>query len=484
MSHTNSLDAFNHIGELLYQVGSISGIVRNIYNEVHLGKYNLTADLERLNTTSIRLTILKNYLLDDLQEWDYCTSSDIVSHSVNPVWFFTPDPELKKISLFDTIGIFIQSIESLKKAAITRQGYDDEIQFLIVNSLEYTYDNIKDSMSGLVKCENDRVIMIGGYIKILMLVGVILVNVCVAVLAFYMLKITKKHTGFWIFIKKSISKSYKQVKQILLDRLATVHGLEQCLELGYVTKLKNINFKINTKTHRRFSWRLTFFVVISLSFYGVTAFHFYEICENYMVDRPRALENLIYRRSSLAKISYFARDSGNNLNYKWYPKSYDFRNSKSELDNLRDMHELYSKNYRKIALLSKLSKNYQQRAWESIENECLSARYGTVAGVSLLIFDAYDISSLGDRKNDDEIWQFIENFMCVQDALNVNYNMIDVESKKIINDQLNLIIYTTLVFSVALALSYVFYYLPFLDGEIKMLENCRILPQMIPEIFR
>ncbi|CAG9328641.1 unnamed protein product [Blepharisma stoltei] len=482
VTHTNSLNIFNHIGQIMFHVGSAADVVRSIDLEISEGKYNLTRDLGLLNQSANGLLSLQIEVLNDTEKWSSCSNTEMFKESVIPIWSFdNVQPELQYYNLYDMITIFVKYMQHLYKNAYTKEGYKEDIKWLIINSLTFPYGYINLLLSSIVDCEKGRVNDTSTTINILLFMGMLILGVCLTALIYFTVCLKIVYEKFWDSLKKSVISAYIALKQTAMDRLSSVHGIE--LSQDDSMTLKNINsttFHIQTTLTWKFSWRLSFFGAISLSFYLLIMLYFYKTCQTYMINRPKLLQNFNTRRSLLSRIGLYARDINNPVNKEIYPDSYSFSNSSIELQDLISQYDTEYKQMRSNNLLDLYSDDLKARLFEDLDTSADIMKYGTAAAASAVIFDAYYIGGTGGIKTEKEISDFISNFTALQEAMALSFTKVDQCSKDVISAQLDLIIDITVAFSVGLLLLYFCYYLPFLKKQINFLTKTKILPKMIP----
>ncbi|CAG9328655.1 unnamed protein product [Blepharisma stoltei] len=482
VTHADALDTFNHLGQIMFQIGSIADLVRSIDLELRQGKYNLTRDLGYLSQNIATLSDLQGTILNDKSMWSYCKSSEIVTENKIPLWSFDEgEPKLKKYNLYDSVSLFIQWEQNLLEDAIKENNYyHNNIEWLMINSLSFAFSFIEDALTDLVSCEQSRIKDTGTIINGLLMVGIIILAVCLGVLIYFVVSLRIVYEKFWCFIKKSVAINYAHLKQATLDRLISIHGVElEQDNIGFQKPLDLHNFHIKTTLTWKFSARLSFFGVSSLCFYLLTMFYLYTDCEEYMFYRPKLLENINIQRSYLSRIGLYARDINNEINKKHYPKSYSFANSTSEFNHLVSEYQYQCEILRSKGIANLLSKELKTALYESFNTQGELLKQGTFTAAHSIIFDAFNIGGPGGIRSDKEISDFVSNFTILQDALVGIFDMADTSSKDVISSQLNLITYTTVLFSAGLAFLFLFYYLPFIKAQTKFLKKTRILPKMI-----
>ncbi|CAG9328646.1 unnamed protein product [Blepharisma stoltei] len=118
VTHTNSLNVFSHLGQIMFYIGSTANIVRSINIEIEQEIYNLTRDSGYYSQNIDDLSVLQQTLLSGKSQWNHCPSSAIVTENIIPLWEFDMGkPYLKKYNLYDTITNFIIHGQSLLKYA-------------------------------------------------------------------------------------------------------------------------------------------------------------------------------------------------------------------------------------------------------------------------------------------------------------------------------------------------------------------------------
>ncbi|CAG9328656.1 unnamed protein product [Blepharisma stoltei] len=483
VTHTNSLETFNHLGQIMFQIGSVADLVRSIDLELTEGKYNLTRDLGYLSQGIDTLISLQGTILNDKSTWSYCKSSEIVTEKMIPLWEINDwDVKLEKYNLYDTVTLFIQREQDLLKDATKKNNlYEDNIKWLMINSLSFAFSSIEDALSDLVLCEHNRISDTGSIINGLLMLGVIILAICLGVLVYFIVSLRVVYEKFWSFIKKSVAINYVYLKQAAWDRLISIHGIELNQDNNGLQKPVDLhNFHIKTTLTWKFSARLIFFGAISLTFYFLVMFYLYKNCEDYMKSRPKLLETINLQRSLLSRIGLYARDINNELNKKYYPKSYSFANSTREFSYLVSLYDTQCELMRSSDITNLLSNELKAALYESFISSYDLLKHGAFAAANSIIFDAYNIGGPGGIRSDKEISDFVSNFTIFQDAIAEIFDMADASSKDVISLQLTLITYTTVLFSVGLTLLYLFYYLPFIKTQTNFLRKTKILPKMIP----
>ncbi|CAG9325533.1 unnamed protein product [Blepharisma stoltei] len=111
VSHEVSLKTIKHLGDILFEISSYCTLVRTIDAGVADNLYNLSRDLSLFSQGINNLVHLKDSLLDDYDQWSYCSSSKIVIEETIPAWYFNArQPYLKTLNLYNMIDEFISHV--------------------------------------------------------------------------------------------------------------------------------------------------------------------------------------------------------------------------------------------------------------------------------------------------------------------------------------------------------------------------------------
>ncbi|CAG9325613.1 unnamed protein product [Blepharisma stoltei] len=486
ITHTDSLETFHHLGQIMIYISSISGLSRSIDLGLTRGIAGLAKNLEYLENNVKALSDLKTTILDDKSRWNYCVSSDIVVKNIIPVWEFERDDfKLQKYNLYDTVSLFIEHVIFIQEKGLLEDArqkdidYRNHLKWLMINSLSFSYHYIENALSDLVDCETNRVEETSIRINSLLMLGIFILMICLGILLYFIAFLKVHYEKFWNFIKKTVVANYLFIRQASLDRLVSVHGSDLGQDYSFTQKpAATKNFYIKTTLSWKFIWRLSFLGVVSLSFYLLILLYFYKDCEIYMINRPKLLQTLNIRRSLLSQIGFYARDAYRPIAIGYYPNSYSFANSSSEFPSLISYYKTHSyalceSNFKSL-ISHKLGKNF----YESAKYSEYVLDFGIRAAINIFHFDSYYIGNSAFISG-KEYSDYISHFMVLQDALADAFDMANTSSKQVISGQLNLIIWVTAIFSAGLVLLYLAYFLPFFEKQTYFLRKMKILPKMI-----
>ncbi|CAG9322463.1 unnamed protein product [Blepharisma stoltei] len=482
-SHSNHLNVFSHMGSIMFHLAYTADLARSIDSEKKSGIYNLTRDLGYLNDTIIELKKLRNYILDDYDEWNYCESSSIVVKEEIPVWIFEPSVHIEKFNFYDEVGLFIKHGDNLINLISKNLTYTNtDVKFFGINCFGLTFEITQNAMQGLVNCEVQRVTDIKSEIASWIYFGLGLLGMFVAMLIGYVIYMTKKYDQFWNFIKKVLHRSYLDLKATYIERLSKIHGIDYESDQNQDhRRSKRRSKQIKTRIYLKYIWRLSIFLVIASCYFFILKFHLYEQCENYLINRPRLLLNLISKRTQLTRMSVFARDIASNSILRWVPKSYAVANSKTEFKLSNAKFKVLNTQIREKRFLNLMTDDVKKRIFEIWDINNGHIQQGTYAACNLMHIDSKFISTAEPGPaNVIQFGYYIGNETAVQEVLGIDYDIVDKDSKDVISNQLNLLIWVTALFSSALVLLFIFFYLPFIYSEKAALANLKVLVSIIP----
>ncbi|CAG9322462.1 unnamed protein product [Blepharisma stoltei] len=480
-SHSSSLDVFSHMGNLMFHLVYSADLTRSIDSAKRFGIYNETRDVGYLKYTLGELKKLREFILSDYHEWSYCDSSSIVVKEEIPVWIFEPNPHIEKLNFYDEVTLFIKHGDNLVKMIETNETYSNiDTRFFNLNSFGLTFEITLKAMQGLVDCEVNRVIGIENAITSWIFIGLALLATFVGILIAYVVYMTKNYDRFWNFIKKTLKISYLDLKATYIERLSKIHGVDYESDQNQDhRRSKRPTKEIRSRIYLKYIWRLSIFLVIASSYYFILKFHLYDRCETFLINRPKLLLNLISKRTLLSRMSVFARDTASNSTLRWVPNSYAVANSQKEFTISNAEFKISINKIREKRFLNLLAEDMKNKIFEAWDSESYYLKQGTYAACNIMYIDSKFISNVGQPVISD-FSNYIGNGTAIQKALWTDYDIIDQDTKDIIKNELNLLIYVTVIFSSALVLLFVFFYLPFIYTEKAVLENLKVLITIIP----
>ncbi|CAG9325588.1 unnamed protein product [Blepharisma stoltei] len=481
VSHTTTIRTFSDLGQISYYITTLADTVRSIDLDLRLNMFNLTNDVAVLTDDVDHLMSLQNTILDDYDDWKYCSSSEIVINKKIPLWIFDSKQKIEEYNLLDTVQLFINHCNNVLNAAATKGQYRSDLLFLITNSLGSAYDEINLSLKDLVDCEVNRIQDSGNKVRVLIICVIVLLGVVGIFLSISIIFVERKYEKFWEYARENAYNSYFRLKSAAIERLSNVHGLGSPDDENLKKLKKSERLNIKSGIFRRYSSRILIFIVIALSFYLLTLFYLYENCENSMKDRPRVLYSLIFTRALLSKVGLWVREVIHHTLFAQYPAAYQFPYPDLEFEIVINDLVRQVKDLRRSDFLKLMSDGLKDRIFEQSDVEKPILMYGSKSAIDAVILDSYSYSTTTYTISNQILSYYIANYSIVRDEVGVNYDMTDTDSKNKITEELVVFIYVTIVYSIILALIYLLYYLPFLSKEVRFLNKLKMLVSILIE---
>ncbi|CAG9328660.1 unnamed protein product [Blepharisma stoltei] len=480
VNHTTSMEVFSNLGSIIFYIGTTPIWIRVAESEKMQGEFNSTEAMINLKYIRTSLIQLQNSLKSDYSEWSYCPSSEIIVRNIVPVWEFGQEPKIKHYNFYDFVSLFIEYIGKTIEDFSTKISYKDDIKWLEANSLSYPFQYSNAALEDLVECEKNRIYDKSQVVIILIIVGTLICGACLALLMYFSFILKFIYDKAWTYLRKSAIFNHILLKQACLDRLISVHGVEMTNEhILYEIIPKNMNFNIKTTLTKNFFIRLCIFVIISLCFYLFTVFYSYDICENYMINRPKLLQLFNKQRIVLGKILYYTKEISESC-LDDYPNSCAFQDPRTEFDKLIEEYQnLDSNKLLSNGMIEFQSDDMKRDLYEKTDYSGDYLKYGLIPAAHSLIFDSIYMRG---SYNESEFLNLFSESTFLQLAMSEFLPLSEKRTKHAIFFQLNIIVYTTVIFSIALGALYLCYYLPYLKREISFLKKSRILPKIISNL--
>ncbi|CAG9317126.1 unnamed protein product [Blepharisma stoltei] len=481
--HTNALSSFRHFGDLIYEFGLSADLSLTldtlIKTDSSYTKIDKVAD--SLEGVVLDLEYLQESIFQDFEKWSYCKSYEITDRSVIPLWIFDEKrPEILFNNLYDAIARFITNGKNVISSVRREKNYEKYAKFLFVNGLGNMFHYSNLTMSELVDCEVDRVKSTGEMINILLLFGFGTLGILVLVIVGYIILVSKKYDEFWNFILNHTQLQMIMIRCAAIDRLATTHGVENTFDVNLDDKIKPSYIrKVKGTLYKEYIRRLMIFFVIAASYYLLIFNYLYPNLDQTMINRPKLLNNFIIRRSLLSRSSIFSQRNYHDFYYYCLPDLYNSPNSETIKDlTIKKLKEKNTEiNEQKFFNL--ISSELKRRLYETSEATIKELKEGTQAAIDVII---RDIENYGNSSYayEDSVLEFASKVKVIQDEIGEEFDLADRDSKNIIDSQLNTIINTTIIYSVALSALFFFYYFPYLNLQMNQLKLFAVLPSILP----
>ncbi|CAG9324876.1 unnamed protein product [Blepharisma stoltei] len=489
VDHSLSVNTYKDLGIVMYETVFAAENARSVYYSKNLFQdQNTTNYLNSLKNSLSLLTISQDALYSNLQSWSYCKSSDIIDKNLIGVRDYdSAVPKTLMKNLFDEISMFIDHTQSFISDVENFKDYTQDLKFVIANGLGRAFQKTNSSLHGLSDCEIEKIYENSNEVIILAVSGSALLGICMMILFLFIFLINKRYDQLWNFVIKITHDAYFDLNGHCFDRLSSVLGTDLTQEeinslLRYKPKHKEVNFKI---IFRHFS-RLFVFIGLTIAYYLVIHQYLYPSCERYLIERPKLLSNYINRRSLIPLIDFWAKETGTfEQDYGLkivLNNSYIFEHPAEELINT--VEKLWDANHNLLSQLKYMSSELKVSLFQKKSNQIPDEgfAYGSFWYTNLLIFDSFLIENDENNviENMENLGKRIAN---LEEAMSLNFEIIDKTSKDMITKKLNIITYTSLGYLMISVLMYLVFYLPYTLVDIKSLQKFQIIISVIPRFI-
>ncbi|CAG9334492.1 unnamed protein product [Blepharisma stoltei] len=482
VNHSRSINTFSALGNILFDLVHIAENVRKIDYIIDSMPKTLEARLVPLREALTELDNSHNGVLSNLSSWSYCEASRIVIEDLVPLWNFDDTPKIENVNLFDALQDFIIKTRIIINSAEKKSHAPKEAEFVMVNGVNKLYSATNKTINSLVLCEIEMIHEISQTITLLFVSGVVILGICFTILTVFILLISRKYNNLWQFIKQLTHLSYYDLKSACLDRLSVIHGIEWTeYEQDNLNRNKATQNPLNFNISKRYLWRLGIFVAFTIAYYLVVNFALYPKCEDYLIVRPKLLENYIHRRALIPLIDFWTIEgilANKNITIVEKTGGIDFfKNFHEEIDegiqNLLDANHNLIKNTDLMSneLLSKLFETGSGKNFE----------YGTYVYGNILMFDSKAYSANSQSASFKNIGDFSSSMQSLEEAMTSNFGLIDKSSQGLIISQLDHIIYAIIAYSLLSVILFFLYFLPYIHSETKMLLKMQDIMFLITE---
>ncbi|CAG9317131.1 unnamed protein product [Blepharisma stoltei] len=468
---------FTHLGELLYDLGLLADFSSALDIEIQANSQSL--DTQKLENTILSLINIQNSIISDFDDRKYCSAYDIATDHKIPLWNFEEKkPKISDENIYNMIGEFIYHGQNMISDVKSNKGnYKEHAKFLVINGLGLAYKYTENAIKDIEECEIDKIKMIGLNVVLFLTAGVIATSIWVGVIFWFIVLMSRNYDKFWNFLLNNAQFSLLLLKSAVIDRLLTIHGIEYKNDENISRNFYKIKRRVATKIYIKYTIRLLIFFAITLNYYLLVQLYLYPICETSLINRPKLLNNFNLRRSLLSRVSIFAREKSSFYLKETFPTIYDFADPKIMLN--KTAASLFDKNdeLRQKEFSNLMSKELRDEIYEQIKGTSMLS-FGSFTSIEIAKYDLYDIANK-NYVSKEEMEELSYHITCIENQINLEYQMANHDSKSIIDSQVNVIIYASVFYSVALLVLFCFYYFPSINSEIKQLNLYSILPSIL-----
>lgn len=364
------------------------------------------------------------------------------------------------------------------------EDYSKEMFMIAINCLGDPFNDIKISINNLIDCELGRVEKLGQQKIFLLLGGVGIVGLSTCILALYLLTIDKHLNALWQFLDKRMRNGFLQIRQLILERLSQYHDVYEIadseLDSCALKKKDLLKFKHSLFYLARFSILFIFAAV----FYIILTTVFYEIIYNYLEVRPQMISGIASRRIQITEITITTLEnegiySGLSI-YQAYPFFTNMKPPYKQVVDIINTLKITASSVTSSKSKALMSEELKSQIFESIPNTSTFLSMGSFRAVTYYVQESLFMlfNKVPDSLENIIIYlnQSIE-FSNITDGL---ANKSDLDSKNIIEEMMNNMIYFTVLCLLMIIGSFLLFYYPLISKEIRVLKKLAKLLVILP----
>ncbi|CAG9329237.1 unnamed protein product [Blepharisma stoltei] len=343
-----------------------------------------------------------------------------------------------------------------------------EVTFLLLNGYGEAFQYCNRSLFEIVECQKSMVDDFEIKIYTLLGLGPTVLVLCVCLLLPFYYSVVKIENTLWNTLRAKSYAHYSELKQNLIERLKNIHSEPEIM--AFDQKLSKDRREL--KSLWKYIWRACLLVLAVIIFSIVNITYLYDKCADYLYYRPVFIREVINQQMLYTGLDIWATESAAD-NYgaptsNIFPSLYPFRTSISQFQKVKSRLEYSDSTIIKQKFSSILSKKFKEMYYENLDGSETFA-FGLYPSKEIFEFDSYLTADLPIPVD-----QWLR-MMSISRELNSYYSMliedIDKYSKKLIDNQILIIIATLAIFILSLFVLYFGFYLTFFRSEKKYLQK-------------
>ncbi|CAG9317094.1 unnamed protein product [Blepharisma stoltei] len=477
ISTLTSTVIFRDLGNMIYDIGLSANFAERL-DQNYKNNDPVESAIENLDKTSLSLIDTRNKIFDDFERWSYCEAYKAVTKPIIPLWNFDEKkPKVVYDNIYNMLNKFIFNSQNMIQNIYTKEDYENHAKFIIANGLGIGYKSLINNLHEFESCEADAIEKISWKINFLLLLGVAISSILFGIIVWLFAIVSRNYDKFWNFLLNNAQFALLSLKTAAIERLIALYDNNIAYEETDHGHYKT-NRKINSKLQIKYTLRLTIFFSITLTYLLLVQLYLYPKCENSLKIRPKMLNNFEARRSLLSRFSIFARE----LYYPYlihnFDDSFDFSNIKSLMDRTAKLIEEKSIELLRNDFQNLMSQELINSIFEQSNQTVSFLNFGSYSGIDITKFDLLD-AAFNSSKNSEGMQILLSLTKEVENEIWDELQMAENDSKNIINSEIDIIVYTTIAYSLILSGVFCFYYFPYMNQEIKKLSLYSILPSIL-----
>lgn len=463
-----SISASSRIMELKLTYGMDYDIYLNVY-------LNKTAKLDSLAKDISRYS--DNY-------WKGCEASDLLKKEIVPVSYLNQTDLFKFSNLYNFITEFNKSVLIIKasnyySSSKNKSPSKQDLYFVLANGVRYSLEFILQKAQDSIKCSDKRVEKINFSKIIILYIGISILCLSIAYVTFFVISLSRKINQLWAFLSKLTNSSYKSSKSIYTNRLSIVNGIDESELNEFILKDngKAIKFKISCLQIWKYIWRLLIFSAISISFYLLITLYYCTEIEKYVDSRSKLVLDFSQKNALIFLMNYYVVEYFTSLSPSslkvYFPNYYFIEDPLEKINKLVEEYKSIRNYIKKNDFESYMPNEAFSIIFEEVADDKYGYnRFGIYSGLEMFVQDTLYVSSTFNYSFHDKYTELGQDIFTNQETISA---LIDDKLKSKMNDTFDIIMISTIVYSVISLLLYFCVYIPYLSREESQLRRIQSL---------
>ena len=355
--------------------------------------------------------------------------------------------------------------------------------FVFVNGVTVSFDFLNKQAFGIITCVENEANSIYNAKIIILDIGIGILGLSIAYVIFFVISLTKKINDLWNFFSRLSSRYYGSLKQVYLDRLSILDGINE-YDIGDIIikdKPDPLYFKISFSQVWRYIWRLLIITVLSILFYLIVILLFCTDIENIIKYKPNMINMLSQSNKQIQLMAFymveaFCYNSVLSLD-AYFPDMINYENPFEKFESLMFKFNNDMNDFRKPEYKEFMPTDIYLLLFNEVFNDTSGFNhFGLYTGMRNAAIELQYVVSTLDYNDFNTIVQLITDIFDIIQSSNL---IIDNQLTDNLNNIFNNIIIATVIYSVLSILLYLFLYLPYLDNESKHLKKIQSLVKIV-----
>lgn len=471
--------------------GSLENLNNILYSFSKIALLSYSLDLKRFGVIDLnytendllselaRLKSLRNRQMQKSEEWIKC---DSISELKNPKFVYRNIENPTELS-YGNIQDQINQILTIGEQYHDCQSQTKCTQFLsdiLSVSLGTSYLKLRDSIKGLILCEQERVKKLKAKVFIVSLLGFSVFFLTILFTLVYLKCIESFLQNLWKTLGFNLENRFKHFRKMVNERLIEVHQINEYSK----QKDENNEKEFNIKKHRHYLRYIARFIVLfllSLCLYFTNTIYFCEAIYKLLNFQPELLGLALDNRNSFSLLNFITLDKQLNTANLSTVTMHNFIDYEKEQKYLVNRISKSTKHLTDFEKPSLISPDFNLKMNDKIENTKPFLKLGIINGIKFLLQES-DFLLSQKLFLEDSVRQFNKNCDEIVSLLSSEFDLIHSFTVSVILLELqNQLIYFMLAFLFLFTIYYYFYY-KYLDNEVKVIHSIISFINLVPSI--